>query len=72
MRAGEKRGAEGGACCTGRGCSGAMGRGEGSDRREAGGSPPVKRAVLRVVQVIGGEGREIFGCPSLDADLVCV
>lgn len=49
-----------------------MGRGEGSDRREAGGSPPVKRAVLRVVQVIGGEGREIFGCPSLDADLVCV
>lgn len=72
MRAGEKRGAEGGARCTWRGRSGAVGRGEGSDGGEARGSAPVKRAVLRVIQVTGGERRKLFGGPRLHAVLVCV
>lgn len=32
----------------------------------------MKRAVLRVVQVIGGEGRKFFVCPGLVAVVVCV
>lgn len=49
-----------------------MGRGEGSDRGETRGGTPVQRAVLRVVQVVGGERRELFGCPGLVAAAVCV
>lgn len=54
MRAGEKRGAEAEACCAWRGHSGALGRGEGSDRGEARRGTLVQRAVFRVVQVICG------------------
>lgn len=69
MRAGEKRGAEAGACCACRGRAGALGRGEGSDRGEARRGTPVQRAVFRVVQVICGERRKLFRCPGL---VVCV
>lgn len=68
MRAGEKRGAEAGACRAWRGRSGALGRGEGTDRGEARRGAPVQGAVFRVVEVICGEGRELFRCPGL----VCV
>lgn len=52
VRAGEKRGAEAGACCARGGRSGTLGRGERSDRGEARGGSPVQGAVFRVVQVI--------------------
>lgn len=71
MRAGEKRGAEAEACCAWRGHSGALGRGEGSDRGETRRGTLVQRAVFRVVQVICGERRKLFGC-SFVAVVVCV
>lgn len=72
MRAGKQRGAQGGAGSAQRGRSGALGRGEGSDGGEAGRGTLVERAVLRVVQVTGGERGQLFGCPGLDAVVVCV
>lgn len=72
MRAGEKRGAEGGACCAWRGRSGALGRGEGSDWGEARRVTSMQRAVFRVVEVIRGERREIFRCSGLVAVVVCL
>lgn len=71
MRAGEKRGAEAEACSAWGGGSGAMGRGEGTDRGETRRGSPVQRAVFRVVQVICRERRKLFGCPGL-VSVVCV
>lgn len=71
VRAGEKRGTEGGACCTRRGRPRAQRRGQGSDRGETRGSAPVQGAVFRVIQVICGERRELFRCPGLGAVVVC-
>lgn len=72
MRAGEKRGAEARARHAWRGYSGAQGRGQGSNRGEARRGTPVQGAVLRVVQVIGGERGKLFGCPFLVAAVLCV
>lgn len=72
MRAWEKRGAEAGACRTWRGRPGTLGRGEGSNGGEARRCTSVQRAVLRMVQVIGGERGQCFGCPGLVAVVVGV
>lgn len=70
MRAGEKWGAEARSSYTWRGASAALGWGQRSDGGQARRCTSMKRAVLRVVQVVGGKRGEFFGCSGLSAAFI--